>query len=78
MNEIQIEIINKVREKVKEHKLNTGETQVKLAARIGIEKQSLNGAFNAKKVPDLDTLAKLSIAMGCQITDLFEIRKISC
>lgn len=46
---IEVEIKNKVREKVQEHKLNTGETQVSLAARVGMEKQALNGALNAKK-----------------------------
>lgn len=74
---IEVQLINKVREKVKEHKVKTGETQAHLANRIGIEKQALNNAFNARKALDFETLAKLSVAMYCDISDLVEIKRIS-
>lgn len=47
-------------------------TLVELAKLTGISKSTLNNFENEKTSPNLNQLEKISVALNCEITDLFE------
>lgn len=68
---IEVRIVNKIEEKINEKKIVTGVTKSFIAEQIGISRQSLNILCKTPN-PTIESLVKVSIAIGCDVTDLFE------
>lgn len=58
----------RIKEVIKENKF----TVVALANTIGITQPNMSNIVNGKSTPSLETLEKIAIALGVNITELFD------
>lgn len=66
----KIIIHNHINEKIKEYKEKTGATTTWICKQMGISKQSLY-VFKKQNNFNLDSLIKISIVLGCEVSDLY-------
>jgi Helix-turn-helix. len=70
---IEVKIVNKIEEKIKEHKKNKGVSMKFIQEQLDISKQSLYNLFKAEDI-NYKTLIKLSILLECEIEELIEYK----
>lgn len=66
---------NRIAEKIKNIRLEKKITLEKLGERTGFTKGYLSKLENAKKIPPIATLSKISKALGMEISDFFDSEK---
>lgn len=49
-----------------------GTTQKELAERVGLSTTSLSRIITGDQTPSLETLEKIAVALGCDVSELFE------
>lgn len=70
---IEITVVNKIGDKLKEHKQKYGITKTFVAERAGITKQTLNTIANSEN-PTIVTMARIAYALDCNMDELFEVK----
>lgn len=72
---MEIEVNNKIRQKILEHQAKYGSSQVWIAEQVGISKQRLYQICGAENMM-LDVAMKFAIFFDCKIDDLFDYKVI--
>ena len=72
---INIEVNNKIRQKIKKYQAQTGASQVWIAEQIGISKSRLYQICGAENMM-LDVAMKFAIFFDCKLEDLFDYKII--
>lgn len=75
MVSIRILFFNKIRDKINEHKSNTGASRTFVAEKMGISRQSLN-ALEDSSNPTIQMLIKVATVLGCDVDDLYSYKVI--
>ena len=70
---MNIEVNNKIRQKIKEYQIKTGASQVWIAEQIGISKARLYQICGAENMM-LDVAMKFAIFFDCKLEDLFDYK----
>lgn len=73
---VEVKIINKIEDKVKEYQEQTGCTKSWIAKQMGFKsKQALDGAMMSKN-PTIKTLVIFAYFLNCKVTDLYIIKEL--
>lgn len=70
---IEVEIVNKIGEKIEEYQARTGATKTWIAKQMDLSNSRLYELINAK-VLRIDTLAKVAFVLDCTVEDLYEAK----
>lgn len=74
---IEVKVINKIGERIEEYIERTGTTKTWIAKQMGYKsRQSIDGAILSSN-PTAETLAKLSVILGCSLDDLIKVEVVS-
>lgn len=72
---MNIELENKIEQRVNEYIEKTGSNKTWVAKQMGLSKQSLYNLFQSS-TPTINNLIKLSIILKCNIEDLYNYKVI--
>lgn len=65
------DVADNVRQQMREH----GTDQTTVANAVGVTRQAVSAAINGEHVPIAKTLVPLAEAIGCDVTDLLQVRR---
>ena len=70
---IEVEIVNKIAEKIEEYQNRTGATKTWIAKQMDLSNSRLYELINAR-VLRIDTLVKVAFVLQCEVSDLYEYK----